>query len=287
MSRNRNRSGMSMEPPKPDHSTAPPQALQEQEGFSFVVPTEFVELPSRGIFYPEDHPLHNQAAIEIKQMTAKEEDILTSRTLLKKGIALDRMLESLIRNKRIHPQNLLIGDRNAILVAARVSGYGNDYSTVVSCPNCSTKQKYTFDLNEANVYQGEDLHELEVINHEDGTFTTVLPKSKMNIRFKLLTGVEERNMVDLSEKQRKRNKQDNLITRQLKNLIVSVNDYDTAEAIDYVVENLPSMDSRHLRSAYKLAAPNIDLSQDFECDSCGHEQEMEVPLTAYFFWRDR
>ena len=276
-----------MQPPQPEHSTAPPRALQEQEGFSFVVPTEFVELPSRGIFYPEGHPLHNQEAIEIKQMTAKEEDILTSRTLLKKGIALDRMLESLIRNKRIHPQNLLIGDRNAILIAARVSGYGNEYSTVVNCPNCSTKQKYTFDLNDANVYHGENLHELEVTNHEDGTFTTVLPKSKMNIRFRLLTGVEEKNMIDLSDKQRKKNKQDNLITRQLKSLVVSVNDYDTAEAIDYVVENLPSMDSRHLRSAYKLAAPNIDLSQEFECDHCGHEQEMEVPLTADFFWPDR
>jgi len=286
LSRNKNRLG-GMAPPKPESSAAPPQELLENEGFSFVVPTEFVELPSRGVFYPENHPLYGQEAIEIKQMTAKEEDILTSRALLKKGIALDRVLESLIRNKRINPQNMLIGDRNAILIAARVSGYGNDYETQITCPACSVKQQFSFDLNDTRVYHGENIHELEIVNHEDGTFTTSLPKTGLNVKFRLLTGLEEKNMLDLSEKQRKKNKSDNLITRQLKNLIVAVNEYDSPEAIQYCVDNLPSMDSRHLRAAYKLAAPNVDLSQYFECENCPHEQEMEVPLTADFFWPDR
>ena len=126
MSRNKNRTGMG-EIPKPEASNPPPQVMnqgQSENPFSFVVPTEFVELPSKGIFYPENHPLHAKETIEIKQMTAKEEDILTSRALLKKGVALDRVISSIIMNKNISTNDLLVGDRNAILIAARVSGYG-------------------------------------------------------------------------------------------------------------------------------------------------------------------
>ena len=123
--------------------TAPTQQLiqnTETNDFSFIVPTELVDLPSKGAYYPEGHPLHGSETIEIKQMTAKEEDMLTSRTLLKKGVALERVLESIILNKAIHPDSLLVGDRNALIIAARVSAYGNEYNTTVTCPECGTSQ---------------------------------------------------------------------------------------------------------------------------------------------------
>ena len=145
MSRNKNRTGGASQP-----DTAVPPALSQgagDGGFSFVVPTEFVELPSEGRFYPESHPLHNQDVIEIKQMTAKEEDILTSQTLLKQGVALDRLLQSLIVDKRINPASLLSGDRSAIIVAARRSGYGSVYESQMNCPSCGTKQEFSFNLN--------------------------------------------------------------------------------------------------------------------------------------------
>ncbi len=113
------------------------------------MPTEFVELPSQGKYYPARHPLHNKESVKVRQMTAKEEDILTSRTLLKKGIALDRLLTNIIVDKSIDPQALLVGDRNAIIISTRVSGYGSEYSTKVSCPSCGTAQPYVFDLHEA------------------------------------------------------------------------------------------------------------------------------------------
>ena len=113
MSRNKDRLGGSQ------HQDTQPPA--QTGGFSFVVPTEFVELPSQGRFYPQGHPLHSQDSIEIRQMTAKEEDMLTSRTLLKKGVALDRVISSLIVNKAIDADSLLVGDRNAIIIATRVS----------------------------------------------------------------------------------------------------------------------------------------------------------------------
>ena len=100
-----------------------PTAVDEtRPSLDFSTPTELVDLPSKGRFYPEGHPLHNAETIEIKFMTAKDEDIITSRTLLKKGIVIDRLLQSVIVNKSINVQDLLIGDKNAIVVATRITG---------------------------------------------------------------------------------------------------------------------------------------------------------------------
>lgn len=270
---------------------SPPAPVVQQnnntEGFSFVVPTEFVELPSRGRYYPEGHPLHGEETIEIKQMTAKEEDYLTSRALLKKGVAIERVIKSIIVDKNINPDSLLVGDRNAILISTRVSGYGREYNTKVSCPSCGAQQDYEFDLNTADVYEGDGLDESEAVAHGDGTFTTVLPRTKVEVTYRLLNGVDERNLTLQVENARKKRRDENNVTRQLKQIIVAVNGDDTQKSINYLVDNMPSIDARHLRLVYKLATPNIDLTQHFECNECSYEQDMEVPLTADFFWPDR
>tara|TARA_R100000700_G_scaffold40699_1_gene57255 strand:- start:1102 stop:1893 length:792 start_codon:yes stop_codon:yes gene_type:complete len=256
-------------------------------GFSFVIPTEFVELPSGGNFYPEGHPLHGESTIEIKQMTAKEEDLLTSRSLLKKGIVLDRLLQSVIVNKAINPAHLLVGDRNAVLVATRISGYGNDYVTKIGCPACGANQEYSFDLNHIDVYTGSGLSPEDATNNGDGTFTTILPQTKVEVVFRLLTGADEKALLSQMETARKNRRDENAVTRQLKLIINSVNGDETQKSINYLVENMPSQDARHLRLAFKLAAPNLDMNQHFECNECDYEQELEVPLTADFFWPDR
>ena len=289
MSRNRDRTGLGVDT-TPSNAPTPPQLTnqsQNENPFSFVVPTEFVELPSQGKFYPEGHPLHGQTTIEIKQMTAKEEDILTSRALLKKGVALDRMIASLILDKNINPHSLLVGDRNAILVAARVSGYGNEYETTVTCPACAEQVKYSFDLNEAEVYQGTSLQPSEATANDNGTFTTVLPRTNVEVCFRLLNGADEKNLMSLVEAARKRKREENRVTSQLRQIIVSVNGDTNPNNISYVVDNMPSADARHLRLVYRIATPNVDLTQVFECTNCDHTQEMEVPLTADFFWPDR
>ena len=285
MSRNKGRVGDITQ--KPEDTNPPPQVLQQQEnsGFSFVVPTEFVDLPSQGRYYPEGHPLHNQDSIEIKQMTAKEEDMLTSRTLLKKGIALDRVVQSLIVDKTINVDSLLIGDKNALIIATRVSGYGNEYKTKVTCPACATTDEYNFDLNDSVVYRGEDMHILSITDNQDGTFDVVLPKLKTNVTFRLLIGADEKNL--LTNKASRNVGFEKLITTQLSKILLAINGDDSRDTIEYVVDNMPSIDSRHLRACYRAAAPNIDLTQTFVCEECGHDEEMEVPLTADFFWPDR
>jgi hypothetical protein len=287
LSRNRSRTGVE----KTTKDADPPLnqlAGEQNNSFSFVIPTEFVDLPSEGRLYPEGHPLCGTAHIEIKQMTAKEEDILTSRSLLKKGIAIDRLIRNVIVNKAIDPGSLLIGDRNALIVACRVSGYGNLYKTKVNCPSCAESQQYEFDLNLASMKapvsaEKEDGETFDVTENENGTFEITLPQTKLVIGLGLLTGHDERRISSLMESDRKK-KTDRIVTRQLANIIISVNGNETTEAVNYVSNNLPSGDSKYVREAYKFIAPNLDLSQYFACETCGHEQDMEVPLNAEFFW---
>jgi len=280
LSRNKDRVGVGTPAPQTDAPIAHAAASSEQP-FSFVVPTEFVELPSKGKFYSPGHPLHNQENIELKQMTAKEEDILTSVSLLKQGVAIDRVLQSIIMDKRVDVGSLLVGDKNALVIASRVSGYGNEYNTTVGCPSCETKQEYSFDLNLASVTEGNS----DIAQYNgDGTFNTVLPNSNLEIKFKLLNGYDEKKIS--TQKKRGAGKGDNIITRQLRAMIISVNNNEENDALNYVAENLPSLDSAYLRKAYKACAPNIDLTQHFSCENCEYEQDMEVPLTADFFWPD-
>ena len=267
-------------------SNAKPAMAQPPEGFSFVVPTYFVDLPSGGQYYPEGHPLYGKDVLEFKHMTAKEEDILTSKTLLKKGVAIDRVIKNVIVDKTIDPDTLLVGDRNALIIAIRAASYGNIYETNLSCPACQTKVSYSFDLHDANIYGGEDLEVMDVIRRDDGTFETELPATKITAVFRLLTGKQEKQYLKNIEESTKKKNGENLISQQLMAMLVSVNGDDRLQTRQYVSQNLPSMDSKHLRMAYKFANPNIDLTQHFECSNCGHEADMEVPLSADFFWPD-
>ena len=138
----------------PRTNSADEAAVNTPSFLEFVTPTEFVELPSRGVGYPDGHPLSGQDTIEIKYMTAKHEDILTSKSLLKNGKAIEKLIASLICDTGIKSTSLLSCDRNAIIIAARSSGYGTDYNTKVTCPNCGTVAKRTFDLSSPDIYLG-------------------------------------------------------------------------------------------------------------------------------------
>jgi len=261
-------------------------AEQLAEKLSFVTPTEHVELPSRGLFYPPNHPLHGEETIEIKHMTAKEEDILTSRSLLKKGIAIDRVLKNIILDTNIDANTLLTGDRNAIIMATRVAAYGADYKTSVTCPSCGETSKFNFTLDLDNVYYGEDASSLSLQKTDRGTFMVTLPVLEIDVEFKLMNGHDEKKIVKGMEKDQKSKGAEHNITRQLQTMIVSVAGLEDPDSINMLIERMPTMDSRHLRSAYKLANPNVDTSQTFECPSCEYTQDMEVPMTADFFWPD-
>ena len=266
--------------------------IQEAGGvlLSFVNPTELVELPSKGLYYPDNHPLHGVESIEIRQMTTKEEEILTSQTLLKKGVALDRLLQSLMLDKTIEPGTLLVGDKNAMLIQARKTGYGADYKTQVSCPNCNTLETLTYDLNECQIYDGgnsdDTLKELGAMSTDRLTFRVTLPITKVEAEVRLMYGYDEMEIVK-SQKNKVRNKDLNsAITDNLKRVVVALNGIEDRNQIETFLEKMPASDARFLRKAVAQLTPTTKMLLDFDCSSCSHNDELEVPITATFFWPD-
>lgn len=263
------------------------EATNTKSPLHFVAPTEFVDLPSKGLGYGENHPMHGKDTIEIRYMTAKDEDILTSRTLLKKGIAIERFLDNIIVDKAFKASSLLVGDRNAIIIAARVSGYGSDYHTNVACPACGENSDYTFDLNGSKVHESSVDEELGLTQTPEGYFSTTMPLTKFTVNFKLLTGDDEIFLSQLATNKAKGKLADSTLTDQYKRMIVSVQGHTERTVIDNFVDNLPTRDSRFLKSCYKMACPDVKVVNEYSCTACGFEQELEVPFGADFFWPDR
>ena len=257
-------------------------AEQKQE---FKFPTETVDLPSGGKVYPKDSPL-SIGKIDIKYMTAKEEDILTSQTLLKKGIALDRFLQSIIIDKSINPHTLLVGDKNAIIIAARSSGYGADYSAHINCTQCGAKNYIEFDLRNPEYIGDGYPEELNITKTENGTLITQMPFSKFNVEFRFMNGEDEMVMTKTLMDQRKNNRVESVLTEQYKRMIISVEGHTDQGVIDQYAENMPTIDSRHLKLLLKNITPNIKISKDLNCRECEHVQEVDVPFGTDFFWPD-
>tara|TARA_R100000900_G_scaffold138258_1_gene117173 strand:- start:514 stop:1365 length:852 start_codon:yes stop_codon:yes gene_type:complete len=283
MSRNKDRLGGHT----PEPAEAPQQPVEKAfDPLSFVAPTEFVDLPSKGN-YPETHPLHGKEVIEMRFMTAKEEDILSSQTLLKKGLAIERMLDSLIMNKAIKAQDLLVGDRNALIIAARISGYGANYKTQIGCPSCGTRTHFDFDLTNQKIHESSESEQLNLKKLPNGNFTTKMPYSGFNIEFKLLDGKDEQMLTKLAADKKKRKMTETILTDQFKQMIVGIEGHSDRSIIARYVDNMPTLDSTQLKACYKVASPDVKVSSDFECNSCGYSQEMEVPFNTDFFWPNR
>jgi len=270
-----------------DQPEAKAPAATAMSPLNFVAPTEFVELPSRGMGYAEGHPLCGKDVIEIKYMTAKEEDILTSATLLKKGIAVDRFMQNIICDSNIKVEDLFIGDKNAILIAARSSGYGETYEAQIQCPNCGTKAQMDFDLSKPQMLESKHDEELGIKKTDNGTFLIEMPFSKFTVEVRLLTGKDEKYISELSKNKAKGGMTETTMTDQYKRMIVSVENIQDQGTIDHYVDNMPLRDARHLRLAYRMVSPDVKVAQDFECNNCGHQQELEVPFGADFLWPDR
>lgn len=283
MARNKNRKTANMGADTPEVSAAPVAQQSNEQSFSWTNPTEFVDLPSEGLRYPQGHPLHNQTSVEIRHMTAKEEDILTSESLIRKGIVLDRLIDSVLVNKSIKAESLLIGDKNAILIAARVTGYGDDYDVSVNCPNCGEKNKASYIISDiTNTVECSD--NIEWVGHD--TFEVLLPKTSVTATCKLLTGKDEESSRQRKKQYKKAGLPTSDLTDQLQSLIVSINGNNDRALIRSFVQNMPALDARHLRKVYVSAVPNIELRADFTCVACEHNTDMEVPITAGFFWPD-
>tara|TARA_R110000824_G_scaffold36600_5_gene113565 strand:+ start:633 stop:1295 length:663 start_codon:yes stop_codon:yes gene_type:complete len=217
-------------------------------------------------------------------MTAKDEDILTSRSLLKKGVAVDRFLQNVIVDRSVRIGDLLIGDKNAIIVASRISGYGARYDASVMCPSCASTVGFNFDLEHCENIPADSYQQFDVELTNDNTFVIGLEKTGVDVEVKLMTGKDEASLLQLAEKRRKKKLPESNLTDQFRMIIVSVNGNKNQNYIESFIQNMPAIDSRRLRTTYQNIIPNIDMSHEFMCSECSFEGEVDVPFGANFFW---
>ena len=244
----------------------------------FSLPTETIELPSQGKIYDLANPL-SSGTIEMKYMTAREEDILTNINLLKQGLAVEKMLQSLIKSP-IQYEDLLLGDRNSLLIAARILAYGSEYSFQYTDSENDSKEVINVDL--------QTLKPKEVdtsIYKNKNEFSFELPASKNTITFKLLTvGDEKKIDQEIKGFKKATNLQAGELTTRLKHQILSVNgDYEQKSIRDFVDNYMLAKDSNALRSYVTTITPDIDLTVNFTLSS-GREITESLPLTVEFFF---
>ena len=246
-------------------------------------PSESIGLPSEGHFYDLNSPL-TSGLVDIKYMTAKEEDILTSQNLIKKGVVLEKLLASLIVTPGVNIDDLLIGDKNALFIASRRLAYGDSYGPLeVTCPKCSTEGKCTVDLSSVK----NKPFDFSLYEKGTNSFSFTLPASKKVLRYKLLTHKDEQLIDQEITSLGKVNKTGNTseITTRFKRMILSVDGNEEKSVINKFVDTeFLSKDSLAFRNKVKENTPDIDMSFDYVCENCNHGERMGIPLSVSFFW---
>jgi len=251
--------------------------------FNYVVPTQLVDLPSKGAYYPPEHPLHGKESAEIKEMTAREEDILYNKSFLEKGIVMDRLLQSILVDKRIDPTSLLVIDKNALLLAARISGYGPEYPIKAECSSCGSSFDTEVDLSTLLKIKEPELKEgCRLL--ENGLVEVVLPVTKWKIEVKPLDGYEQEKLQKILEGRKKHKLEENTLIETAKTFIYSINGVSEENIIYQAIMSMPARDSKFLRNVYAECFPNITTNTVVTCTVCQNETDMEVPFNVNFFW---
>ena len=246
-----------------------------------MYPVETINLPSGGKYYPEGHPLReNGGQLELKYMTAKEEDILTSTNLIKNGTVIDRLLDSLVVHEGVRPADLTTGDINAVLIAARVLAYGKEYDVSFDCPSCESEINHKVDLSELET--PEDLIDVDENGH-----LTFVTETGLEISIKALTRgdemtIEKNNRIMKS----KYKKTSSEVTSRLKNIIVSINGQTEKNALSSMIDNLVVRDTKRIREEFDKINPSVDMTTEFICEDCDYTMKGVIPIGIDFFWPD-
>jgi hypothetical protein len=254
-----------------------------RDDFGWDVPVDSAPLPSRGLLYDKESSLYQKETIDIRSMTAKEEDILMSQAYIKKGIVINKLLESCIIDKSINVSELLTGDRNTILVALRVTGFGADYIATTVCEHCGTRENNSFDLTNLKLKNLE----IQPVSPGLNEFEVHLPISNKTITISLMTSAVETE-INETEKRNKElfgiNPDSNRVTSRLFNLVQSVSGIRDRNKIKKFVESMPLRDSRKIRQFIRDNEPGIDMNTSYKCGSCEQEAQVTLSLGLNFLW---
>jgi hypothetical protein len=254
-----------------------------KEKFNWEVPVEAVPIPSQGKVYPKSSPLFGKEMINIKAMTAREEDILMSAALIKQGKVISQLLASCIVDKSVDPDEMLSGDRNATMVAIRITGYGADYTVHTTCPNCTKRSEQTYNLGDLQIKRLA----LKPVSDEGNIFEFRLPVTGKKVHFKFLTGKEESERSLMLERMKKMTKGlgvERDVTSKLEYQIVSIDGITDGNAIRQFISKMPARDSKSIRKFILDSEPGIDLTVEMTCPECLHQGRVALPIGASFFW---
>lgn len=285
MSRNSSRILPPSQPNRP--GTPGPKQFSKSEpnpfGISFVVPTNVVTIPSRGEFYDENSTMFNRENVEIRQMTAKEEEILSNADFIKDGTMLDRLIDSILVDRSINIDDMYVSDKNGIIIEARKNSYGPEYVVKDFCTACNTEQNFAFDLNKAKI--SEKL-EIEGVTFNDitKTYDFTLPSSKISVRTKVLNPKEEEYLVEQKQRAQKLNIKSSDTLNFLRAVVVEANGVQDQIMLNKLFEVLPVLDIRMIKKVSNMAIPILETIQEVTCGGCGHVTEREVPFSLGFFW---
>lgn len=246
----------------------------------FMYPTEVIQLPSQGKIYPEGHPLReNGGKLDVKYMTAKEEDILTNTNLITKGTVVDVLLDSLVIHEGVKAKDLSTGDLNTVLVASRVLAYGKEYPVEISCGKCDTNIDHVIDLSQL---QAPD----EIVDtNSEGHYNFSTP-SGLDVVVKTLTRKEEMQLEKTVKALESKLGTSSSVTSRLKNIIVSLNGVTDKNELSKMVDNLVVRDAKVIRKEFDNINPSIDMSLEEECTNCGNVITGGIPIGINFLWPD-
>ena len=254
----------------------PPEIPNEFIDNEFPVPTDEIELPSEGRFYP-----NGQRTIKFRHLTAQDENILLDSNLIKNGKVIDVLLENSIIDTTLLQEDMISGDRNAVLIALRLSGYGEKYPVKTTCEHCHEEF-----LSEVNLSLLKNKR-LSTEPDNQGEFSVQLPKIKWNMKFRMFTGRDEnylRKAMEYSKKTKKNSKFSNGLTDKFLIQIMEINGNRDKTYIKKAIEAMPIFDSLFLREYIREVEPGVDMNYNFECTKCGEIFESEVPITIQLFW---
>jgi len=258
---------------------APQTAPQYSAPKSYPFPTEIISLPSKGLVYPESNPL-SKGEVTVKLMTAREEDILTSAALIRKGIQLDKLLESIVVEPGVNINDLVIGDKNAILVTSRILAFGPEYAAKITDPFDREEVDITIDLSNIKIKEVD-----ENILNRDNEYDFFLPISKTNIKFKLITHGDEMIINKDIEASQKALKTSNEITTRYRRIIIEVDGVRDAGTIsNFVTNRLLAGDSKALRKYISDITPDLDLKFDYTSPVTGETEALRIPFGIGFFY---
>jgi len=276
----------------PPQQTAMPSIPQEKPnpfGLSFAVATEVVYLPSGGRFYNEASPMNNVESLEIKSMTAKEEDILINNSFIEDGSVLNRLIDSLMITPGVRSDDLLDCDKVAVLISARKTGFGDELGIKLDCPECGSLEETTISLtkmlekSKTNKFEVKDTDEWSYDEVSD-TLAFQLPVTGLEARIRILPREDQEYLQKSKEKKQKLNLPHNDTVEFIRMALVSVNGVTDASDLSKLTDILPAADGRKIKYVHNMNIPTFDTTQEVTCPNCSANVEKEVPFSMGWFW---